>query len=138
MTVGDLEGLGRTLDALTALGGARADGPGAGRTLAIEIEVETGLGRGGFASADVVEAAGRIEASPVASLTGLWTHLQASEDPARTAEQLARFERVTADLRGIGIEPASRHVAASAGLLPTVPAFDGVRPGLAIYGLAAG
>jgi alanine racemase len=108
----------------------------AGSRLRIELEVETGLGRGGF-DADGLLAAGRaIQATTSTVLAGIWTHLQAPEDPERTADQLARFEASVSGLRAAGIEPGARHTTASGGLVTgDVAAHDGVRPGLAIYGL---
>ena len=84
-----------------ALAGAATEPDSA--LLDLQLEVETGLGRGGFAVDDVVAAARSIEGSRVARLAGLWTHLQAAEDAARTAAQLARFEEAAAALAGAGI-----------------------------------
>jgi alanine racemase len=104
--------------------------------LALELEVETGLGRGGFAGSALLEAAHAIRQAPGALLSGMWTHLQAPEDEARTAAQLDRFDRAAADLEAAGIALPPRHVAASGGLLlDGVASLDGARPGLAIYGL---
>ncbi|MGZ9160101.1 MAG: alanine racemase [Candidatus Limnocylindrales bacterium] len=116
---------------------AEAAGVGAGRRrrVGIEVEVETGLGRGGFDRSTLVAAARRIEGSPAVRLAGLWTHLQASEDATLTAAQLDRFDAAAADIRAAGIPLPVRHVAASGGLLTEVTALDGVRPGLAIYGI---
>ena len=103
--------------------------------LRIEIEVETGLGRGGADPAEVVGMADRIAASDAASLVGIWTHLQASEDAARTARQLERFDEA-ADALGARSRPVpTRHVAASGGILTGVAAYGGVRPGLSTYGI---
>ena len=128
VTAGDL-GL---LDALIAVAAGRPS-----RTaLRIQLEVETGLGRGGFRPAELLEAARRIGAAPGARLDGLWTHLQASEDAAGTAIQLERFESATAALRDAGLRLPRRHVAASGALVQDgVAAYEGVRPGLSIYGL---
>ena len=126
VAAGDLADLAATLSA--------ADGI-SGDPLALELEVDTGLGRGGLQPADVVDAANRIAAAPCVRLAGSWTHLQASEDPGRTALQLRRFEAVVDALRAAGIPLPGRHVAASGGLLTEVLAYDGVRPGLALYGL---
>jgi alanine racemase len=113
-----------------------AAGERVGEPLDLQLEVETGLGRGGFAIVDVVAAATTIERSSVARLAGLWTHLQAAEDAPRTKDQLARFEDAGAAIRGAGIGLPSRHLAASGGLLVGgVASFDAVRPGLAIYGI---
>ena len=110
-------------------------GPAATAASSIEIEVETGLGRGGARPADVVGMAERIAASDVASLVGVWTHLQASDDAAITARQLKRFDAVSDALGAAGHTTPSRHVAASGGLLTGVAGYGGVRPGLSIYGI---
>ena len=117
---------------LEASGAASPDRP-----LAIELEVETGLGRGGFVSdRDLVAAATLVAGSPTVRLAGLWTHFQAVEDPAVTTTQLGRFEAAIASVVAAGIDLPPRHAAASAALIADgVVAYDGVRPGLAIYGI---
>jgi alanine racemase len=116
---------------------AVADAVGAARPrLGIHLEVETGLGRGGARQSDLAEAAGIIRAVAGLRLAGLWTHLQAAEDSRRTMAQLERFEAARSLLEGAGQRRPMRHMAASGGLLlGNVAALDGVRPGLAIYGL---
>jgi alanine racemase len=127
VTVGDPAGLGDMLQA------AAVD---PARPLAIELEVETGLGRGGFDADALVSAARLVAGSPGTALVGVWTHLQAAADPALTAAQVERFEAASAALAAAGIGLVPRHLAASAGLLADhVLAYEGVRPGLAIYGL---
>ncbi len=107
-----------------------------GLPLDVELEVETGLGRGGFADAAVIDAARQIAAAPGCRLGGLWTHLQAIEDPGGTGVQVGRFEAVVEAIVSAGIELPPRHAAASAALLVDgAAAYDGVRPGLAVYGL---
>lgn len=128
VTAGDRD----ELEATLAAAGAGADGA----PLAIELEVETGLGRGGFLPDAAVDAARRIEAADGVVLAGLWTHFQAVEDADGTARQVARFEATVRDLRVAGIRLPPRHVAASAAMLTDgLLAYDGVRPGLAIYGI---
>jgi alanine racemase len=120
---------------LDELLGAVASAP-ASLPLDVELEVETGLGRGGFRGASLVEAARSIVATPGLRLRGLWTHLQAVEDEALTRQQLERFDAAATSLTTAGIPLPDRHVAASAALLTDgVASYDGVRPGLAIYGL---
>ena len=129
LSAGDRAGIGSVLRAAAAL-------PAAGRRLAVELEVETGLGRGGFREADLVEAANLVAVSPGVELAGLWTHFQAVEDVAGTSEQVRRFEAATAAVAAPGVALPARHVAASAGLIGgAMAAHDGVRPGLAVYGL---
>jgi alanine racemase len=103
--------------------------------LAVHLEVETGLGRGGLRDEELLTAANLI-ASSGARLAGLFTHLQAPEDVERTGRQLERFDAAAAALRRAGHRLPGRHVAASGSiLLGNVAALDGVRPGLVVYGL---
>ena len=128
VTAGDRELLDALLEAL------RADPPGA--PLRVQLEVETGLGRGGFRGADLLRAARDLVAAPGARLTSAWTHFQAPADASRTGAQVAAFERATTELAEAGIPLSGRHAAASGALvLEDVISLDGVRPGLAVYGL---
>jgi alanine racemase len=116
------------------LAAIRADPPS--RPLDVQLEVETGLGRGGFVQDDLVAAARAVAGARGMRLASLWTHFQAPDDAARTTAQLAAFERATdaIAMAGVGLPP--RHVTATGGLLlEHVVSLDGVRPGLAVYGL---
>ncbi len=106
------------------------------RPLRIHVEVETGLGRGGFRGQALIDAAQTIAQHPRARFDGLWTHLQASEDGDLTARQLEEFERATSNLAASGVRLPRRHLRASGSLLgDEVASYGGVRPGLSIYGL---
>ena len=71
-----------------------------------------------------------------ARLAGIWTHLQAPEDGGRSTAQVEAFSRVTAALEAAGLDVGPRHLAASGSLvLGDAAGLDGVRPGLATYGL---
>jgi alanine racemase len=121
------ETIGAVLGAASSAG--RAD------QLRLELEVETGLGRGGAGLSDIVAIARQIEASG-ASVAGLWSHLQETEIEAITADQVRRFEAATDALRDSEIAIPRRHLGASAAiLLGTVPRYEAVRPGLITYGL---
>lgn len=129
VTAGDASLLARLIDAAADIA---PQSP-----LDLELEVETGLGRGGFFDDGLVEAVGRIAATPGLRIGGLWTHLQAVEDADLTMSQVARFEAATAALVAAGVPLPPRHVAASAALIAgSVATYDGIRPGLSIYGLA--
>ena len=128
VSAGDPELLGATLAAHASDGTALP--------LRFELEVETGLGRGGVEEAGSVEAARMIAGAPGAVVVGMWTHLQAPEDPDRTARQLARFDATATALQTAGFALPARHATASGGLvIGDIAAYDGVRPGLAVYGL---
>src|SRR5207249_4666652 len=81
------------------------------------LEVETGLGRGGFRAGELATAMEIVAASHGLRLAGLWTHLQAPEDHERTRAQLERFDAAGALLRRARHRLPPRHVAASGGLL---------------------
>jgi len=132
ITVGDFTLLERTLAALSR---TLEDGAGAGR-LQIHVEVETGLGRGGFDPTDVPAAVATIEAMPRARWAGLWSHLQNAGDARLSASQAASFAVASALLEEAGATLPVRHLAASGGLLAaSVPGFDVVRVGIALYGV---
>jgi alanine racemase len=119
---------------LATLGSRGHDGE-ATRSARLELEIETGLGRGGVQPIDAPAAAGSIVRSG-ASLSGVWSHLQASEVEAITTRQVAAFERAIEAIVAAEIVVPRRHLAASAAiLLGDVPRYDAVRPGLITYGL---
>jgi alanine racemase len=108
---------------------------GVGGDLEIELEVETGLGRGGAAPDAVVDVARQIDAAD-ARLSGVWSHLQEAEVTEITEAQVARYEEALGLLRAAGVKVPRRHLAASAAiLLGNVPRYEAVRPGLMTYGL---
>jgi alanine racemase len=133
LTAGDRTLLERTLAVLRRLPPAAAGDTG---RLPIHVEVETGLGRGGFQANEIPAAVAAIEAEPRACLAGLWSHLQDAGDAARTAAQAARFGIASSLLDQIECALPGRHLAASGGLLAaSAPSYDVVRIGLALYGI---
>ena len=102
----------------------------------IHLEVETGLGRGGLAVADSSRRRAYPGDAGPRPGRGL-DPFQAVEDAAITAAQLAALRGAAAAIAAAaGLDLPPRHVAASAALLTDgIVAYDGVRPGLAIYGL---
>jgi alanine racemase len=125
---------GGTAEALDELLAAAATAGVADR-LVIELEIETGLGRGGVLPDRAVSAARAILAAG-ARLGGVWSHLQEAEVVDLTAAQIARFDAALGALDGAGVVVPRRHLAASAGiLLGSIPRYDAVRPGLSTYGL---
>ncbi len=116
--------------------------------LTVHLEVETGLGRGGFRGAEIVAAARAVAAVRGARIGGLWTHLQAAEVASTTRAQVAAFEDAITSLCQAGVAVSRRHVRASGSLVggqdslhhdmgsdDGIGSYDGVRPGLSIYGL---
>jgi alanine racemase len=121
------------LDELASSLAARpADRP----SLEVQLEIETGLGRGGFAADALSAAATKVAETSGLRLGGAWTHLQAADDLERTSRQVARFEEAVRRLRALGFELPALHLAASGGLLlGSAVSLQGARPGLALYGL---
>jgi alanine racemase len=130
ITVGDRLLLDRTLAALAAVS------PDVEGRLAVHLEVETGLGRGGALPDDVATVAAAVEACPRARIAGLWSHLQAAGDSGITSGQDARFGLAAGLLEDAGVNLPTRHLVSSGGLLqPTAGPYDVVRIGIAGYGI---
>jgi len=142
ISVGDAEHLARTLAALAEAersSGANAGshlGAAATPPLAVQVEVETGLGRGGELPEGLVELVRAIEACPLARPAGLWSHHQMAGDPDITARQQARFGEASALLAAAGAVLPARHLAASGAVLTGQPGdCNAVRLGLSLYGI---
>jgi alanine racemase len=104
--------------------------------LDVHLELETGLGRGGFGDEAARAAARKLDVAAGVRLVGAWTHLQAPEDEARSRAQTGAFESMTRRLERDGASLGRRHVSASGSLvLGEDVSPGGVRPGLATYGL---
>ena len=122
LTLGDRALAERTLATMEA----SAPGP----PLAVHLEVETGLGRGGLDPSDLAVVVDRVRRTAAVRLAGIWSHLGSPADPGRSARQGLAFE---AAARDSGVEA---HLAASGGLLAGSAApWQRVRPGLALYGI---
>jgi alanine racemase len=108
-------------------------------TLAVHLEVDTGMTRGGVSPDAAVAAAAAIEAAKSVTLAGVWTHLAAPEDSVMADAQLALFDLVRAEITGAGIDVGIVHAAASGGLLACNTEDHAlVRLGLALYGIHPG
>lgn len=132
LTAGDPEMLARLLSRFSS---DRDRGAAGRRALHLQLEVETGLGRGGFAVDRLTDAAQTIRRTPGARLEGIWSHLAAAEDATRTQAQRQRFDDALATFADGGAKIGTSHLAASGGLLAGLTTYEAIRPGLAIYGL---
>ena len=118
------------LDEIAAVGPAR-----------VQLKVDTGLSRGGAARADweaLFAAAAAHEDAGRITVTGIWSHFAASDEPAHPAnDQQERAFREALELaEDAGLEPGVTHLANSAAaLLRPSSHFDLVRCGIASYGL---
>jgi alanine racemase len=102
----------------------------------VQLAIDTGMTRGGLPPDAVVAVARRLVSDRRISIAGTWTHLCCPEDAGVSGMQSARFEAALRDLESAGIAPGQRHAAASGGIFAAAaPAYDMVRPGLAVYGM---
>jgi alanine racemase len=113
----------------------------AGRPAPLQLQVDTGLSRGGAATEDwggVVAQARAGEEAGDWSVTGIWSHFACSDEPDHPANDAQ--EKVFLDAldvaEGAGLRPEVRHLANSAAaILRPSSRFDLVRCGIASYGL---
>ena len=112
---------------------------GSRHPLTVHVKVDTGMGRIGFRPEELGPLLELLRRSPHLHVAGTFTNLASAEDPdsATVGEQLEAMKTAVAALEAAGIRPGIVHVANSAGVLYRENAwFDGVRPGLALYGIA--
>ena len=106
--------------------------------VAVEVEVETGLSRGGVMVDELPAVLKRARTSARAlGPIGVWTHVASPEDAAATASQVREFDRAITLANEAGeFVGLRRHMAATGGLLSgRVPTYEGVRIGLGLYGV---
>jgi alanine racemase len=129
-TLYSADGLAAMQRALAKVGGRRT----------VHVKVDTGMHRVGLAPSRVVEFVTALQAVPGLRLEGFWTHLavadgERTEDRDYTALQVSRFEQHLRELAELGVRPAVRHAANSAGAIAHPSArFELVRTGIALYG----
>ncbi|MFT3798216.1 alanine racemase [Microbacterium sp.] len=109
------------------------------RPVAVQLKVETGLGRNGLAPADYAVAfaeAARLERIGWLRVVGIFSHLSNTSE-ADDLAAVARFRDALGLAAAHGLAPRQRHIAASHAAIALPSArFDGVRLGISIYGLS--
>ena len=107
-------------------------------TLAIHLEVDTGMGRTGFLAAGLDLWLAELRKLKALRIEGVFSHFSDAEsaNEAYSENQVRNFLSVITSLRNAGVTPSLVHMAKSAAVL-TVPDsyYDMVRPGLALYGI---
>ncbi|GAA0387046.1 alanine racemase [Acrocarpospora corrugata] len=113
-----------------------------GKTVPVQLKVDTGMARGGApaaAWAELVDRALAVQAEGLIRVTGLWSHFACADIPGHPSidAQLSAFEDAVKQAEQAGVSGAIRHIANSAATL-TLPhaRYDMVRPGIAVYGLS--
>lgn len=109
----------------------------AGRSVAVHLKVDTGMGRLGVPVGEWEAFLDRLANFAHLDVEGIATHFaEAEADATFTQEQGRRFVRAVEAARRRAWEPRVLHAANSAASL-AFPAlrFDMIRPGLALYGI---
>ena len=118
-------------------------------SVAVHLEIDTGMSRQGVSPDGVAPVLARFGAGSPLRLEGVMTHLFAADeaDGRVTEEQLARLDEALERIEALGLYPDWLNVGSSAALLAgeagriaALAARHGMkamlRPGLALYGLA--
>jgi alanine racemase len=109
-----------------------------GATLDVHADIDTGMGRIGFAPETAVEEIAEVADLPGLRLDGLYTHFSTSEienDPW-TQNQLAVFVELVERLSEMEIRPPRIHATNSGGIINYPQAhLTLARPGLMLYGV---
>jgi alanine racemase len=105
----------------------------------LDCVIDTGMGRMGIDAEDAVDVVQKIAALPNVTIHSVSSHLpSADSDQDYTAAQLARIRELVARLRAAVPGTYLVHTLPSAGVLSFASsAFDVVRAGLMLYGIAA-
>jgi len=109
-----------------------------GQSARVHLKIDTGLSRQGVLAAEGLPFVRACFNLPHLEVAGLWTHFACADSghPEDVAQPLARFLTLRDALRAQGWPVPFLHAANSAATLFYPPAhLDGVRCGLALYGL---
>ncbi|MBI5141390.1 MAG: alanine racemase [Nitrospirae bacterium] len=108
-----------------------------GKSVNVHVKIDTGMGRVGILPDMAVKTVSEISSMPGVLVEGLMSHLSDADlaDPDSAREQLAVFNRISAEIAGKGVNIRFRHLANSAAVLNLPEThLDMVRPGLMLYG----
>lgn len=104
----------------------------------IHVAVDTGMGRIGFLPTeqglDEIEALSKL---PNVDIDAIFTHFATADeaDKSYTLEQMEKFNWFCDALEKRGVNVGKKHIANSAAIIDMPDAyFDGVRPGILLYG----
>ncbi|MBS1271977.1 MAG: Alanine racemase 1 [Candidatus Marinimicrobia bacterium] len=132
----DLQIIVASNDDLTRLSEAARDYK---ETLRVHLKIDTGMGRLGFFYTDYEPALNQIIDDPGLELTGVMSHLSTADTPEseHTQTQVERFGQIHRHISSFfPNNPPLFHLGNSAGTLYLKNiAYDGVRLGLAMYGM---
>jgi alanine racemase len=107
-------------------------------TLAVEIEIDTGMGRIGFPATEIKAWLPVLARCKAVKLQGVFSHFSDAEraNERVTRKQLVFFNQVLRLLAGARVIHQTSHMAKSAALITEPNShFSMVRPGLILYGM---
>ncbi len=109
-----------------------------GQRLVVHLKVDTGMGRNGVLADNAMDVLHALRGMKSIELEGIYSHFScADSDESYSSMQLRRFEKILHQTTVEGIRPPMAHLCNSAGILTMKTAtFEGVRPGLLLYGLS--
>ena len=108
------------------------------RKVRVHLKVDTGMGRIGLKTGEILSFVEAISGLDGLVLEGIYTHFPVADayDERYTLSQIRRFAEVVRRIRARGIPIPIAHAANSAAIIRYPDAhMDMVRPGLMIYGL---
>ncbi|NTV21210.1 MAG: alanine racemase [Chlorobium limicola] len=107
-----------------------------GKKLAVQVKVDTGMGRLGLQPAETMELLRNINRSPDIELKGIYTHFAEGSKPGGyTGRQLEEFRNLVTQYESESGTTICKHAASSGAILCRKDAwFDMVRPGILLYG----
>ncbi len=102
----------------------------------VHIEVDTGMGRYGFAPGETEKIISVFRFMPNLNVTGMYTHFaNAFKSAKKTREQYELFMDTATKIRAAGFDPGMLHADNSAALFGSdIPTLDAVRIGSAFSG----
>lgn len=107
----------------------------------INIKVETGMNRLGFAPSEMEELIPMIKNNPLVFVESIFSHLAATDEPEHddfTREQIARFKNISESFCAPFKYPILKHLLNSHGIVRFNDAqMDMVRLGIGLYGFSS-
>jgi alanine racemase len=106
------------------------------KTLAVQVKVDTGMGRLGTPPSIAMELLREIDQTPNIELKGIYTHFaDCASSESFTKKQLAAFTTLTREYEHASSKTICKHAANSGAILSTPESWlDMVRPGILLYG----
>lgn len=128
-----------TLSTPTAARAVEAEAARRRRRIRYHLKIDTGMHRLGFRHDNLGCTIPELLASPHLELAAVYTHFATADVPDHPMleEQRLRFDAALETLARLGAPAVPRHAANSAALLRDARTwYEGVRPGLLLYGIA--